>query len=330
MAQVINIEKYKKNTEISSVGKHNLRCYVPKNVDAERIKDNIVFEGELKNNNTLKNMKKMLDGVNHRKDANKVVNLVFSASKDEFDAMGKDKVKKWAEEINAYCNKKFGKENVLYSVLHLDETTPHLHFCFVPLREGKLQSNFWFDGPSKLKAFRKEVYEINKKYGIEPEAPAPKEKKSDSEDISDFYNKVEKSKRLDEKIKKEIEAVKDLGNFTIAPKSKIEKLTPVIQNVADYANTARIRIKKLNAICRKQEKINKELKEKNDNLERENNKLEEIKHFSKLNYIQLEELKTLADDIYERDKEKKKNKVQQLEPVEPSTVARLDKSRRLR
>ena len=36
MAQVINIEKYKDNTKISSVAKHNLRCYIPKNVDAEQ------------------------------------------------------------------------------------------------------------------------------------------------------------------------------------------------------------------------------------------------------------------------------------------------------
>ena len=38
MAQVINIEKYKDNTKISSVAKHNLRCYIPKNVDPERKK----------------------------------------------------------------------------------------------------------------------------------------------------------------------------------------------------------------------------------------------------------------------------------------------------
>ena len=88
------------------------------------------------------------------------------STKEEFEAMGPEKAKKWATEMHNYCSKKFGKDNVLYSVLHRDEQTDHLHFAFTPLRDGKLQSNYWFDGPAKLSKFRKEIYEINKKYGV--------------------------------------------------------------------------------------------------------------------------------------------------------------------
>ena len=96
MAQVINIEKYKDNTKISSVAKHNLRCYIPKNVDASRQKDNIFFVGEQGQNSVLEDLKLSLKDVKHRVDANKVVNLVFGASKEEFQKMGEENIKKWA------------------------------------------------------------------------------------------------------------------------------------------------------------------------------------------------------------------------------------------
>lgn len=36
---------------------------------------------------------------------------------------------------HAFLEKRFGKENAVYSVVHMDETTPHLHFGFVPVVE---------------------------------------------------------------------------------------------------------------------------------------------------------------------------------------------------
>ena len=87
---------------------------------------------------------------------------MFGASNEEFAAMGEAKANQWAKEINDFCIKKFGKQNILYSVCHNDETSKHLHLSFIPLRDGKLQSNYWFDGPAKLQAFRKEIYAINK------------------------------------------------------------------------------------------------------------------------------------------------------------------------
>ena len=126
MGQVVNVAKYKIAQEVNDVAKHNLRCYIPKNVDPERQKDNIYFVGHQGQRGIHRLMAEKLEGVVHRKDANKVVNLVFGASNEEFEKMGPDKANKWAKEINDYCIKKFGKENVLYSVLHNDETTRHL------------------------------------------------------------------------------------------------------------------------------------------------------------------------------------------------------------
>lgn len=322
MAQVINIEKHKDNTKISSIAKHNLRCYIPKNVDPKRQNDNVYFVGRQGQNDILPTLKEKLKDVKHRSDANKVINLVFSASKEEFEAMGPEKAKKWANEMHNYCVKKFGKENVLYSVLHRDETTDHLHFAFTPLRDGKLQSNYWFDGPAKLQKFRKEIYEINKKYGIGKDKPAPKteEKKAERKDIDDFYKKVKKCEKVDNKIQKEIEAVQGLGSFAVAfnPKAKIEALTPTIKNIVDYANTASTRIKRLKeALISNKEKLkekDEEIKKKDDEL----NRFAEIENIKKLTYAELSSLNNYVNKTYGEAIEERENKAKQaLKPQSP-------------
>ena len=37
------------------------------------------------------------------------------------------------KEVYNFFEKKYGKENVVSSYVHLDETSPHMHFCFVPV-----------------------------------------------------------------------------------------------------------------------------------------------------------------------------------------------------
>ena len=307
MAQVINIAKYKTNNKINSIAKHNLRCYIPKNVDASKQKDNIYFVGQQGQRGISRLVTKALKDIDYRKDANKVVNLVFGASNEEFEAMGEARAKEWATEIHNYCSQKFGKENILYSVLHNDETSKHLHFSFMPLREGKLQSNHWFDGPSKLQKFRKEIYAINKKYGIAPDDPLPKEDKAERQELDEFYKKVKRSEKIDDVIDGEIDKVKELGNFTIAPASKINKLTPTIQKIADYATTANTRIISYKNSNKKLKKANKEFQEKIKKQEDELNRFAEVENLKKLKYAELSKVNEYANDLIKKRESKAKD-----------------------
>lgn len=46
-------------------------------------------------------------------------------------------IEKWAKDIEKFLNKHFGKENVIGVVLHLDETTPHIHALVIPVANRK-------------------------------------------------------------------------------------------------------------------------------------------------------------------------------------------------
>lgn len=238
MAQVIDIKKYKNSTAISKVGDHNLRQQFSDNVDQEKTKQNLYLIGSA-DLNALDDVKSKLDGIKYRKDANKVCNLVFSASHEE---MKKIDVEKWAIEINQYCEKKFGKDNIVYSVLHRDELTPHLHISFVPIVDKKLRSNVYFDGPAKITRFRQEIFLINKKYGFKKDSP---EKKAKAQSISKHYQEVREYEALEKKIDQEFKQLEELPKISFNTKKLFEEKTPVFQNLLKFSKGLRDSFKKL-------------------------------------------------------------------------------------
>lgn len=54
----------------------------------------------------------------------------------------------------------YRKENILSAVVHMDEATPHMHLCFVPITpDGKLSSKQIIGGPKGLCRLQDEFYE---------------------------------------------------------------------------------------------------------------------------------------------------------------------------
>lgn len=78
-----------------------------------------------------KSFDKMLD------DSNSVVadELMFTSDNDFFKGMSKKDIKKWADTCMEFVYEDLGytKEQVLHSVVHMDEKTPHMHCVVVPL-----------------------------------------------------------------------------------------------------------------------------------------------------------------------------------------------------
>lgn len=240
MGQVINIMKLKNSTAIKKVGDHNLRQQFSENVDPEKSKQNLYLIGSA-DQDVLEEVKLKLEGIKYRKDANKICNLVFSASHEE---MKKIDSEKWAKEISQFCEKKFGKENIVYSVLHRDELTPHLHISFVPIVDQKLRSNIYFDGPAKIAAFRKEVFEINKKYGFKKDQP---EKKAKAKKIAQYYAEINEFEKLEKKIDLEFKQLEELPEFELFSKTKkvVSDLTPTFQNLMKFVKGLRANFAKL-------------------------------------------------------------------------------------
>ena len=68
--------------------------------------------------------------------------------------------KEYFDHAYAFFEKKFGRENMISAVVHLDEATPHMHLCFVPITpDGHLSSKQIIGGPKGLEKLQDEFYE---------------------------------------------------------------------------------------------------------------------------------------------------------------------------
>src|SRR5699024_8923514 len=75
----------------------------------------------------------------NRKDVNVMVNWVVTLP-EKIKTM-EDQEKFFKESYN-FLENKYGKENVISSYVHLDETTPHMHFAFVPVVYDKKKEEY--------------------------------------------------------------------------------------------------------------------------------------------------------------------------------------------
>ena len=145
--------------DLSQIGSHNKREKKAYNsnpdIDIERTKDNIELvplnEKYLKGfDNLTKEYKKeheermKTERKSRQKKYHEMLNssrncvadeLLFTATHKFFDGMNKEQIKEWADTCMEFVYKDLGytKEQVLHSVVHLDEETPHIHCVVVPL-----------------------------------------------------------------------------------------------------------------------------------------------------------------------------------------------------
>ncbi len=76
-------------------------------------------------------------GCRTRSDSVRVVEALVTASPDFFKGKKKSEVKAYFTEALDFIQKHQSKDTIISAVVHMDEKTPHMHLCFVPLTEDK-------------------------------------------------------------------------------------------------------------------------------------------------------------------------------------------------
>lgn len=286
MKQVIDILKLKSNQDIDEVANHNLRQVPSRNVNSKKSHLNKFFIGSPGTNTTQELEKKLATVPKFRKDANKMVNLVLSASPEFFVTATKKQIEDWEKSTQKWVEDTFGKENIIYSVVHYDEKTPHFHIALVPIFEGKLRSNHWFDGPAKLKKLHDSYAKFNKQFGINRGQKAIKSKQ---EELENFYKKVNASTAYEQQLDKKLD---DLFSKFDNP-TWSQKLTPMtfIKEVAKPLmtqmkdNLSHYRTKAKNA-----EQDKKELEQARQRIADLELKMETLGISPNLTFLQIEKL----------------------------------------
>lgn len=99
-------------------------------------------------------------------DAVLITSFVLGSDKDFFDGLAKGQQKQFFADCTNFFSERYGKENVVSAVVHLDESTPHLHLNLIPVTDGRLCAKELFDRAA-LRKLQTDFYEVvGKKYSL--------------------------------------------------------------------------------------------------------------------------------------------------------------------
>lgn len=102
-----------------------------------------------------------------RKDAVRLVEGIVTASPEFFDGASAEEVRGFFEDALGFCREEFGDSNLVHFTVHMDEETPHAHFGFVPLKDGKLSWKGFFPDKAALGAMQDRFYgRVGALYGL--------------------------------------------------------------------------------------------------------------------------------------------------------------------
>lgn len=154
----------------------------------------------------------------NRKDVNVMSSWVVTAPKD-LDPKQQDN---FFKESYKFLKNRYGKENVISSYVHLDETTPHMHFAFVPVVYDKKKDRYKVSAKERvnkfeLKSFHSDYQEYLDKANIKCNVlnEITKEGNKSIEELKRqsaterLQEVIEKGSKIVSKAQDEVQAIKD-------------------------------------------------------------------------------------------------------------------------
>ena len=99
-------------------------------------------------------------------DAVLITSFILGSDKEFFDGISPETQKQFFSDCTEFFAERYGKENIVSAVVHLDESTPHLHFNLMPITDGRLCAKELFDRTA-LRKLQTDFYEVvGRKYGL--------------------------------------------------------------------------------------------------------------------------------------------------------------------
>ena len=100
-------------------------------------------------------------------DAVLMCSFIVGASPDFFKGKDKNDTYAFFFECTGFFAGRYGRENIISAVVHLDETTPHMHLNLMPVLDGRLCAKQLFDR-KELRSIQTDLHnDVGKHWGLE-------------------------------------------------------------------------------------------------------------------------------------------------------------------
>ena len=203
-----------------------------------------------------------------------MVEALITTSPEIMEKLNSSEQRQFFERAAAFLYERIGKENVISAVVHMDEKTPHMHFCFVPItKDGRLSAKEVLGNKAAMCKWQDDFYD--RMHGFYPELergiPAsitgrkhiPPYLFRSAENVSKSYDAVSKAlqnvnvfnagKKRDDALKeigrylpdyyKLVEQTKSIDGYVAELEQKIAEQNRSVENANRYAGEQRSRVR---------------------------------------------------------------------------------------
>ena len=229
-------------------------------------------------------------GCRTRSDSVRVVEALVTASPEFFKGKKKSEVKAYFTEALDFIKQNQNPETIISAVVHMDEKTPHMHLCFVPLTEDRrLSAKEIVGNKKKLTWWQDEFWKhMVKKY------PDLERGESASETgRTHIPPRLFKEAVHLNRIKEQIMAILNDSN-PFNKKAKAEELEALLDKYIPGVEVMRTKLKKYDKIYKELTEENAELEKKLSSASKESVR-KKLEISQKLN--ELDELRRTVDAI---------------------------------
>lgn len=251
---VLRFEKIKSFNQLNKSGAHVHRYMnETKNANPEKKHLNKVFigSGNLSKDLKAKLAEKQINKL--RKNGVLCIEAVLSLTNESFK--NKDDLKMFVKQANIFLKKEFG-DNIISFVLHLDETTPHIHAHILPIENDKKKGGYKLNARNlfnriNLKKYQKSYCDFMQK--VNNNITYKDGSITNHQTLKEYYSivnnetnslKLQKeniefeNKKLKEEVGKQNEKIKSLeimvekqNNIILKLKEYIEKIKPILKKL---------------------------------------------------------------------------------------------------
>ncbi len=215
-------------------------------------------------------------------------------------------IERWAQDMYRFASDRWGEENIVAFIVHLDETNPHIHMTLLPIdKDKKFAFKKMFAGKDKYEykeimlALHDELAKVNEKWGLKrgdsiaesgaKHRTTEEYKRELSGQCTTLEGQIEENKKILKQLYDDIrfaeKRVKGLTTMTLNLEQRKDELEKEIAAVNEELKNGKGNSEELHERIKK---LDNDLQKVLDNLADKQTKLEQANE-------QLDELKSLKD-----------------------------------
>ena len=222
-------------------------------------------------------------GCRTRSDSVRVVDALVTASPEFFKGKKKAEVRAYFNEALDFMQKHQSKDTIISAVVHMDEKTPHMHLCFVPLTKDKrLSAKEIVGNKKKLTWWQDEFW----KHMVGKYPDLERGESASETGRTHIPPRLFKEAVHLNRMKDQIMAILNDSN-PFNKKSKVEELETLLDKYVPGVEVMRTKLKKYDKTCKELTAENAELEKELNSASRESiqKKLEIQRKLSELDQL---------------------------------------------